>query len=116
MHLNRLANETYLIDIIRLIRIRINQSLLCFPILLLRLEQLNQLVQGDVERFMEQQKVMETVKELKQKKALIEYRMARERWQEMNSKKKGASELLFQANKHLEPVQMLIRDSDKQVC
>ena len=82
---------------------------------LLRLEQLNQLVQGDVERFMERQKVIESVKELKQKKALIDYRMARERWQEMNKKKKGAIEILGEANKHLEPVQMFIRDGEKQV-
>ena len=65
---------------------------------------------------MERQKVIESVKELKQKKALIDYRMARERWQEMNKKKKGAIEILGEANKHLEPVQMFIRDGEKQVC
>ena len=65
---------------------------------------------------MERQKVIESVKELKQKKALIEYRLARERWQEMNRKKKGAVELLHEANKHLNPVQMLIKDCEKQVC
>ena len=74
------------------------------------------MVQGDIERYMEKQKVMESVKELKQKKALIEYRIARNRWQEMKTKKKEALENLAEAKNHLEPAEEVIRQIEKQVC
>ena len=64
---------------------------------------------------MERQKVMENVKELKQKKSIIEYRYARERWQEMNKKKKEACSILSEARKHLHPVETSIADVEKQV-
>lgn len=64
---------------------------------------------------MERQKVMENVKELKQKKSIIEYRYARERWQEMNKKKKEAGSILSEARRHLQPVETSIADVEKQV-
>ncbi|KAI6651460.1 Structural maintenance of chromosomes protein 5 [Oopsacas minuta] len=80
-----------------------------------QLTQLNQLVQGDVERYMERQKVIENVQELKQKKSLIEYRHARERWQNMNKNKKEAISILSQATKHLQPVESSITEVEKQI-
>ena len=85
-------------------------------IIIPRLEQLNQLVQGDIERYMEKQKIMENVNELKQKKALIEYRVARSRWLEKKKQKKEAMEYLGEARNLLEPVEGAIRQIEKQVC
>ena len=64
---------------------------------------------------MERQKVMENVKELKQKKSIIEYRYARERWLEMNTKKKEALNILSEAKIHLQPVETSIAEVEKQV-